>query len=152
MGNMHEHLDAKRLASLAQDPDYTPNHADKVDAAMLHLNGLLAERAVLNTAGQALDASRRAAFEAIRSDAAPIKTTPTDDPTTDDWCTSLQPLGDASVLVAFANDDDGLSIEGAFINAEFVHVDNFSNFVRGQWEKAIRAEERKDAEIASWGE
>ena len=126
--------------------------ADRIDAAMVQLSGLLAERAVLQTATQALDVSRRAAFEAIRTDAQPIKTTPTDDPTTDDWCTSLQPLGDASVLVAFANDDDGLSIEGAFINAEFVHIDCFSADVCREWKKAIRSEEIKDAEIASWGE
>ena len=42
--------------------------AAAVDAAMLNLNSLLAERAVLNTATQALDVSRRAAFEAIRTD------------------------------------------------------------------------------------
>ena len=70
MSDMSQFLDARRPADLAADPDYTPQHADKVDAAMLHLNSLLAERAVLNTAGQALDASRRAAFEAIRTDAA----------------------------------------------------------------------------------
>ena len=39
--------------------------AERIDAAMAQLSGLLAERAVLNTAGQALDASRRAAFEAM---------------------------------------------------------------------------------------
>ena len=51
--------------------------AERIDAAMLQLSGLLAERAVLETATRALDVSRRAAFEAIRTDAQPIKTTPT---------------------------------------------------------------------------
>lgn len=53
--------------------------AERIDAAMAQLSGLLAERAVLNTAGQALDASRRAAFEAMTTNAQaqPIKTTPT---------------------------------------------------------------------------
>ena len=126
--------------------------AAAVDAAMVQLSGLLAERAVLNTATQALDVSRRAAFEAIRTDAQPIKTTPTEDPTTDDWCTSLQPLGDASVLVAFDSDETGLSVQGCFIGGEFVHIDCFTNSIRGQWYRAIRAEEIKNAEIESWGE
>ena len=126
--------------------------ADRIDAAMVQLSGLLAERAVLQTATQALDVSRRAAFEAIRSDVAPIKTTLTDDPTTDDWCTSLQPLGDASVLVAYDSDETGLSVQGCFVGGEFVHIDCFTAEICGQWYRAIRAEEIKDAEIASWGE
>ena len=124
--------------------------AAAVDAAMLNLNSLLAERAVLNTAGQALDASRRAAFEAIRTDAQPIKTTPTDD--ADDGLTSLQPLGDAQVMVCYSSDGIGLDIDGASINGEFVPIDCFTAAVRGQWYRAIKAEERKDAEIESWGE
>ena len=165
MGHMHEHLDARRLADLAADPDYTPQHADKVDAAMLHLNSLLAERAVLNTAGQALDASRRAAFEAITNN---TQAQPSFDRAAgvypglcgdlraeveaEEGLTSLQPLGDAQVMVCYSSDGDGLDIDGATINAEFVHADNFSAFVLRQWEKAIRKEERKDAEIASWSE
>ena len=43
--------------------------ADRIDAAMVQLSGLLAERAVLETATRALDVSRRAAFEAIHQDA-----------------------------------------------------------------------------------
>lgn len=69
MGNMHQHLDARRLADLAVDPDYIAK-SEAIDAAMVDLSQKLAERAVLNTAGQALDASRRAAFEAIHQDAA----------------------------------------------------------------------------------
>ena len=53
--------------------------AERIDAAMLHLNGLLAERAVFNTAGQALDASRRAAFEAITRNAPPARVQPLQD-------------------------------------------------------------------------
>jgi hypothetical protein len=49
--------------------------AEAIDAAMVNLSGLLAERAVLGTATQALDVSRRAAFEAMCTDAQPIKTT-----------------------------------------------------------------------------
>ena len=65
MSDMSSFLDQRRRTDLAADPDYTPKHADKVDAAMLHLNSLLAERAVLETATRALDVSRHAAFEAI---------------------------------------------------------------------------------------
>ena len=39
--------------------------AERIDAAMAQLSGLLAERAVLETATRALDVSRRAAFEAM---------------------------------------------------------------------------------------
>ena len=53
--------------------------AAAVDAAMLNLNSLLAERAVLNTATQALDVSRRAAFEAIHADAKPARCEPLQD-------------------------------------------------------------------------
>jgi hypothetical protein len=45
--------------------------AERIDAAMLQLSGLLAERAVLETATAALDVSRRAAFQAIHADAKP---------------------------------------------------------------------------------
>lgn len=142
--HISQHLDAGRKADLARDPNHCK--AEQIGAAMLHLNGLLAERAVLNTAGQALDASRRDAFEAIRTDAQPIKTTPAD--SSDDGPTSLQPLGDAHVMICYSfNDNDGMAIDGATINAEFVHATNFSAFVLSQWEKAIRAEERKSAEI-----
>ena len=124
--------------------------ADRIDAAMVQLSGLLAERAVLETATRALDVSRRAAFEAIRTDAQPIKTTPTDDG--DEGLTSLQPLGDAQVMVCYSSDGIGLDIDGASINGEFVPIDCFTAAVRGQWYRAIKAEERKDAEIESWGE
>jgi len=49
------------------------SQAERIDAAMLQLSGLLAERAVLETATAALDVSRRAAFEAIHQDAKPTK-------------------------------------------------------------------------------
>ena len=45
--------------------------AERIDAAMMQLSGLLAERAVLETATAALDASRRAAFEAMTNDSPP---------------------------------------------------------------------------------
>ena len=80
MGHMHEHLDAKRLASLAQDPDFKPATLDcHIDALMVDLSQKLAERAVLNTATQALDVSRRAAFEAIHADAKPARCEPLQD-------------------------------------------------------------------------
>lgn len=149
MSDMSQFLDKRRLDDLAADPDYIAK-SEKIDAKMGELSYLLAERAVLNTAGQALDASRRAAFEAMCTDAAPIRTTPAEDPTTDDWCTSLLPLGDAQVMVCYSSDGTDLSVEGAMINAEFVHIDCFTSVVRGQWYRAIRAEEAKDAEIAGW--
>ena len=160
MGHMHEHLDAKRLASLAQDPDYTPNHADKVDAAMLHLNGLLAERAVFNTAGQALDASRRDAFQAIQRDTAPVRVVVAyEDDLDDGQFTSAQSLGDhATVSVVYRSDDEGLRIEGAIFNRQFVSIDFFTEQVRCDWYAAISSEERlssasANAETAeSWGE
>jgi len=53
--------------------------AERIDAAMLQLSGLLAERAVLETATAALDVSRRAAFEAIHQDAKPARCEPMQD-------------------------------------------------------------------------
>lgn len=53
--------------------------ADRIDAAMVQLSGLLAERAVLQTATAALDVSRRAAFEAIHQDAKPARCEPLQD-------------------------------------------------------------------------
>lgn len=53
--------------------------AKRIDAAMVQLNGLLAERAVLETATSALDVSRRAAFEAIHQDAPPARCAPLQD-------------------------------------------------------------------------
>lgn len=171
MGNMHEHLDARRLADLAADPDYAPKHSDKVDAAMLRLNTLLAERAVLNTAGQALDASRRAAFEAMTNNAQARPSfdraagvypglcgdlrADVDDLDGDQF-TSTQPLGDASVRVVYSCDGADLSIDGAQVGDQFLHIDFFTAQVRGDWYRAIRAEERmasasdKAAAAASW--
>ena len=123
--------------------------ADRIDAAMVQLSGLMAERAVLETATRALDVSRRAAFEAIRSDAPPVRVPANDDSSIDDGSfTSLQPLGDAQVMVEFSFDGTDLSIDGATINGDFVHIDCFTSAVHGQWYRAIRAEEAKDAEIA----
>ena len=123
--------------------------ADRIDAAMVQLSGLLAERAVLQTATAALDVSRRAAFEAIHQDAKPARCEPLQD---DDTFTSLQPLGDASVMVCYSFDGADLSIDGVDLDSGFVHIDCFTADIRGQWYRAIRAEERKAAEIESWGE
>jgi hypothetical protein len=139
--------------------------ADRIDAAMVQLSGLLAERAVLNTAGQALDASRRAAFEAITNN---TQAQPSFDRAAgvypglcgdlraevdaEGGFTSLQPLGDAQVMVVYSSDGTDLSIDGIMLGGDFVHIDCFTSVVRGQWYRAIRAEERKDAEIASWAE
>lgn len=152
MGRAHHHEVSAAMSQLL-DSLLTPQQraqADRIGAAMMQLSGLLAERAVLETATRALDVSRRAAFEAIRSDAAPIKQTPAD--SIDDGLTSLQPLGDAQVMVCYSSDGDGLDIDGASINGEFVHIDCFTAEIRGQWYRAIKAEERKDAEIESWFE
>lgn len=59
------HLDPSRLADLARDPNHA--RAEVIDAAMLQLNGLRAERAeraTLNSAGQAINAALRPAFDA----------------------------------------------------------------------------------------
>lgn len=53
--------------------------AERIDAAMTQLSGLLAERAVLETATRALDVSRRAAFEAIHQDSKPSRCAPLQD-------------------------------------------------------------------------
>jgi hypothetical protein len=53
--------------------------AERIDAAMAQLSGLLAERAVLETATAALDVSRRAAFEAITRNAPPARCEPLQD-------------------------------------------------------------------------
>lgn len=126
--------------------------ANAIDAAMLNLDSLRAERATLNTAGQAIDAALRPCFDADYGVPTLHPLDPRND-STDDGFTSLQPLGDAMVLVSFSWDsNESVSIDGALIGGDFVGIDNFSNFVRGQWEKALRVEERKDAEISAWGE
>lgn len=61
MGHMHEHLDKRRLADLAADPDFMPHRAD---AQIASLQALRAERAVLATAAQAIDVSQRYCFDA----------------------------------------------------------------------------------------
>ena len=71
----------------------------------------------------------------------------------DDNLTSLQPLGDATVMVVYSWDsNESLAIDGIMLGGELANIENFSNHVRGQWEKAIRAEECKAAEIGGWGE
>ena len=62
--------------------------ADRIDAAMVQLSGLLAERAVLDTATAALDVSRRAAFEAIHQDAKPARCKPLQDTLDPDYMQS----------------------------------------------------------------
>lgn len=126
--------------------------ADAADAAMLNLNGLRAERALLHIAAQAIDASQRPGFDADYG-------TPTDHPldprndASDDEFTSLQPLGDARVLVSYSfTSNNDVSVDGITIGGDFVDAENFSQFVRGMWRRAIEAEERKDAEINSWSE
>lgn len=141
-----------------------------VDPQIANLEGLLAERAVLNSAGQAIDAAMRPCFDLATGTYPGLSgdlRRPYDtefcgfmghplDPrsdSADDGLTSLQPLGDARVLVCYSWDsNESLSIDGATINGEMVDAGNFSNCVRSQWEKAIRAEEAKSAEIARCGE
>lgn len=53
--------------------------AERIDAAMMQLSSLMAERAVLQTATAALDVSRRAAFEAIHQDRKPSRCEPLQD-------------------------------------------------------------------------
>ena len=168
--HMSSNLDAARLADLARD---TNSHGDAATVAHAALREAQAQRAVLNTAGQAIDAEMRPCFDIATgtypglsgdlrrpydADYGSYTGSPLD-PRTDvtdvtyDGFTSLQPLGDARVIVCYSLDsNESLSIDGATIGGEFVSIDNFSNHVRGQWEKAIKAEEAKDAEIARWGE
>jgi len=146
MGSMHEHLDQRRLADLAADPDFKPaNAAEAVDAAIVHLNNLLAKRAVEDNAERAaLDVSRRAAFEAIHVDAKPARVAPMKQ---NDGFTSLQPLGDAEVMVCFSFDGDELSIDGADLPSGHVPIECFTAAMHTQWYRAIDAEQRKESEI-----
>ena len=110
--------------------------------------------ALLGTARQAIqrDVSQRPGFDRDYG-------VPTDHPfdprnvVIDDEFTSLQPLGDARVLVAYSfTSNNDVSVDGITIGGDFVDAENFSSFVRGMWRRAIEAEERKDAEISSWSE
>ena len=145
--------------------------ADRIDAAMLQLSALRAERVVLETAAAALDVSRRAAFEVVTNNA---QARPSFDRAAgvypglcgdlraevddldDDQFTSTQPLGDASVRVVYSCDGKDLSIDGAQVGDQFLHIDFFTAQVHGDWYRAIRAEERlasasdKAAAAASW--
>lgn len=133
MGHMHEHLDKRRLADLAADPDFMPR----------------AERATLNTAGQAINAAMRAGYQATHPETAQAQALAAV-AAEDDSFESLQPLGQASVMVGYSFNGTDLSVDGATINGEFVHIDCFTSGVRGQWYRAIQAEERKAAEIDKW--
>ncbi len=117
------------------------------------LQALRAERAVLHTAAQAMNAALRPCFDADYGAPTTHALDPRNGSMDDDSFTSLQPLGDAQVMVVYSFDGNtDLSIDGVMLGGEFVDIDNFSSHVRGQWFKAIRAEERKAAEIQSWGE
>ena len=71
MSSMHTYLDARRLADLDADPDFSaPDRSHRITAAIDTLATLLAqrearqaERAVLNTAGQAINAAMRPGFD-----------------------------------------------------------------------------------------
>jgi len=67
------------------------------------------------------------------------------DPRTDadDAGTSLQPLGDAKVMVQFSN-DAGVYIIGAEIGGEWVDRDSFSLMTLQAWKQAIQAEQGSD--------
>lgn len=118
------------------------------EAAMRNLRRAQAERAVLATAAQAIDVSRRYCFDADYGVPTLHQMDQRND-APDNSLTSLQPLGDAHVLVCYSWDsNNSLSIDGVMFGGEIVHIDNFSSFVCGQWYRAISAEERKDAEIA----
>ena len=71
MSSMHTYLDARRRADLDADPDFSaPDRSHRITAAIDTLATLLAqrearqaERAVLNTAGQAINAAMRPGFD-----------------------------------------------------------------------------------------
>lgn len=122
--------------------------AAAADAAMLNLNTLRAERAVLHTAAQAMNAALRPAFDADYGVPTDHPLDPRNGSMDDDSFTSLQPLGDASVMVVYTfTGNNDVSVDGIMIGGEFVDAENFSQFVRGMWRRAIEAEERKNAEI-----
>lgn len=102
MGHMHEKLDQRRLSDLANDPDFkAAEPEDKITAAMVHLSALLAERAVLGTATAALDVSRRAAWEAIAADAAPVRIAPIQDTLDPEYM--LEQIAEARALLDAAS-------------------------------------------------
>ena len=159
MGRAHHHEVSAAMSAMLESL-LTPAQraqADRIDAAMVQLSGLLAERAVLETATRAIDVSRRAAFEAIHQDHKPARVI-RDDGFDDDQFTSTQPLGDASVRVVYSFDGTDLSIDGAQVGDQFIAIDFFTSQVRGDWYRAIRAEESlasasdKAAAAASWGD
>ena len=112
--------------------------------------------ALLNTVKDAIGASQRPIFDADYGSPSAHQLDPRNGSLDDDSFTSLQPFGDARVLVVYSFDGnadlsiDGVMLEGKF--GDFVDAENFPTFVLGQWLKAIKAEERKAAEISSWGE
>jgi len=145
-----QHLDAGRKADLASDPNHCKAH--QIDPAIQTLQALRAERVLFGIAAQAIDASQRPCFDPDYGVPTTHPLDPRNDSMDDDSFTSLQPLGDASVLVVYSFDGNtDLSIDGVMLGGEFVHIDNFTSHVRGVWFRAIRAEERKAAEIEGWG-
>lgn len=61
-----------------------------------------------------------------------------------DECTSLQPLGNAEVLVCFTWSAGEPVIEGAYVNADIVDVNCFAERVVQQWTAAIAKEWERD--------
>lgn len=67
-----------------------------------------------------------------------------------DTRTSLQPLGNTAVMVEYEEHSAGsVHVTGAWINAEFVERDEFSNRRLDAWETAIEKQIERDA-ADSW--
>lgn len=65
---------------------------------------------------------------------------PLEVPEAEDLCTSLQPLGDAEVLVLYGAPFGHVSIAGAYVGAEFVEADEFARRRLDAWQWHIQQE------------
>ena len=128
MATMHTYLDQSRRDSLAQDP------ARQVDMAAAEV---------------AMEALRKA--QAAHPDLQRRQMPEPDplDPDTMTNCTSLQPFGDASVMVCY-DDEGSISVTGVDLDDGFVPASEFAAHVVARWERDIAAEVRCEAAMARW--
>ena len=73
------------------------------------------------------------------------------DPDTMTNCTSLQPFGDAAVMVCYDDVFAGIvTVTGVDMDDGFVPASEFAPHVIARWERDIAADVRRDAEMARW--
>ena len=72
------------------------------------------------------------------------------DPDTMTNRTSLQPLGDASVMVCYDDFNGGIYVTGVDMDDGFVPASEFAPHVIERWELDIDAELRREAVAAGW--